>query len=76
MKQGARTAAYDGELRIEAYRFDGIMQPFPSRADGEVLDLRWKGFQQVSAIFPNCQENDSANFGEMGKRHRLFTENS
>ena len=30
MKKGARTAVYDDELRIEAYRFEGIVQPFPN----------------------------------------------
>ena len=30
MKQGTRAVVYDGELRIEAYRFEGVMQPFPN----------------------------------------------
>lgn len=30
MKNEIRTAAYDEELRIEAYRFEGIIQPFPN----------------------------------------------
>lgn len=30
MKRETRTAVYDEELRIEAYRFEGIMQPFPN----------------------------------------------
>ncbi len=29
MKKEVRTAAYDDELRIEAYRFEGFPQPFP-----------------------------------------------
>lgn len=29
MKKETRTAVYDEELRIEAYRFEGIAQPFP-----------------------------------------------
>lgn len=29
MRKGVRTAVYDDELRIEAYRFEGIVQPFP-----------------------------------------------
>ena len=28
MKKQTRTAVYDDELRIEAYRFEGIVQPF------------------------------------------------
>ncbi|MDO5351975.1 MAG: AraC family transcriptional regulator [Succinatimonas sp.] len=30
MKKDVRTVIYDDELRIEAYRFEGIMQPFPN----------------------------------------------
>lgn len=30
MKNEIRTAVYDHELRIEAYRFEGIIQPFPN----------------------------------------------
>ncbi|MDE7200107.1 MAG: AraC family ligand binding domain-containing protein, partial [Lachnospiraceae bacterium] len=30
MKKEIRTVVYDEELRIEAYRFEGIVQPFPS----------------------------------------------
>ena len=30
MKKQTRTVVYDDELRIEAYRFEGIMQPFPN----------------------------------------------
>ena len=28
MKKDVRTVVYDDELRIEAYRFEGIVQPF------------------------------------------------
>ena len=30
MKKEIRTVVYDEELRIEAYRFEGIVQPFPN----------------------------------------------
>lgn len=30
MKKEIRTVAYDDELRMEAYRFEGIVQPFPN----------------------------------------------
>lgn len=30
MKRETRTVVYDDELRVEAYRFEGIVQPFPS----------------------------------------------
>lgn len=29
MKRETRTVVYDDELRLEAYRFEGIVQPFP-----------------------------------------------
>jgi len=31
MRKEMRTVVYDDELRIEAYRFEGIVQPFPDR---------------------------------------------
>ena len=30
MKKEVRTVVYDDELHIEAYRFEGIVQPFPN----------------------------------------------
>ncbi len=30
MNKETRTVVYDDELRIEAYRFEGIVQPFPN----------------------------------------------
>jgi hypothetical protein len=30
MKKAIRTVVYDDRLRIEAYRFEGIVQPFPN----------------------------------------------
>ena len=30
MNKEIRTVVYDDELRIEAYRFEGIVQPFPN----------------------------------------------
>lgn len=30
MRKEIRTVVYDEELRMEAYRFEGIVQPFPS----------------------------------------------
>jgi quercetin dioxygenase-like cupin family protein len=30
MKKEVRTVVYDEQLRIEAYRFEGIVQPFPN----------------------------------------------
>jgi hypothetical protein len=30
MKKEVRTVVYDDQLRMEAYRFEGIVQPFPN----------------------------------------------
>ena len=30
MKKETRTAVFDEELRVEAYRFEGIVQAFPN----------------------------------------------
>ncbi|MDE6836773.1 MAG: AraC family ligand binding domain-containing protein, partial [Acutalibacter sp.] len=30
MKKEVRTVVYDDDLHIEAYRFEGIVQPFPN----------------------------------------------
>ena len=30
MKKETRTVVYDDELRLEAYRFEGLVQPFPN----------------------------------------------
>ena len=30
MRKETRTVVYDDELQIEAYRFEGIVQPFPN----------------------------------------------
>jgi AraC-like DNA-binding protein len=34
LKKETRTAVYDEELRMEAYRFEGIVQPFPNHFHG------------------------------------------
>ena len=30
MRKETKTVVYDEELRVEAYRFEGIVQPFPN----------------------------------------------
>ena len=30
MKKETKAVVYDGELRLEAYRFEGTQQPFPN----------------------------------------------
>ena len=37
MKKETRTVVYDDELRIEAYRFEGIVQPFPNHFHERVI---------------------------------------
>ncbi|BFL45608.1 AraC family ligand binding domain-containing protein [Lactonifactor longoviformis] len=39
MKKETRTVVYDDELRIEAYNFEGIVQPFPNHtiAKGDIV---------------------------------------
>ena len=34
MKKEVRTVVYDDELHIEAYRFEGLAQPFPNHFHG------------------------------------------
>ncbi len=37
MKKEIRTVVYDDALRIEAYRFEGIVQPFPNHFHDYVI---------------------------------------
>lgn len=37
MKRETRTVVYDDELRLEAYRFEGIVQPFPNHFHGHYV---------------------------------------
>jgi len=49
MKKETRTAVYDDELRIEAYRFEGIAQPFPNHFhDYYVIGLVEDGERMLS----------------------------
>lgn len=49
MKQGIRTVVYDQQLRLEAYRFQGIAQPFPSHFhEHYVLGLIEQGARRLS----------------------------
>lgn len=49
MRKERKTAVYDEELRIEAYRFEGIMQPFPNHFhDYYVLGLVESGQRVLS----------------------------
>ena len=56
MKQGTRTVVYDHRLRLEAYRFQGVAQPFPSHFhDYYVLGLVEQGARRLSC---GTQEHD------------------
>ncbi len=49
MKKETRTVVYDEELRIEAYRFEGIAQPFPNHFhDHYVIGFVEKGTRLLS----------------------------
>lgn len=49
MKKETRTVVYDDELRIEAYRFEGIAQPFPNHFhDYYVIGLVEDGERMLS----------------------------
>ena len=53
MKEETRTVVYDEELRIEAYRFEGIIQPFPSHFRQNYVERRFRslsnGFRSLPA---------------------------
>lgn len=51
MKKEIRTVVYDDELRMEAYRFEGIMQPFPSHFhEHYVIGIVEKGERILSCM--------------------------
>lgn len=55
MKKETRTVVYDDELRIEAYRFEGIVQPFPNHFHeyyviGFIADGLWNSTLQTGLI--------------------------
>ncbi len=56
MKQEIRTVVYDKQLRLEAYRFQGIMQPFPSHFHEYYV----VGFVERGERFLSCRSHDSA----------------
>ena len=54
MKKKTRTAVYDEELRVEAYRFEGIVQPFPSHFhEYYVIGIVERGIRELS-----CRERE------------------
>ena len=54
MKKETRTAVYDEELRIEAYRFEGIVQPFPNHFHGHYVI----GFVEAGQRVLFCRDSD------------------
>ncbi|MCM1161461.1 MAG: AraC family transcriptional regulator [Roseburia sp.] len=56
MKKETRTVVYDDELRLEAYRFEGIVQPFPSHFhEHYVIGIVEKGERVLS-----CRDREYA----------------
>lgn len=56
MKKEIRTVVYDDELGIEAYRFEGIVQPFPNHFHehyvmGVYREWRTPPFLQKSRVY-------------------------
>ncbi len=56
MKRETRTVYYDEELQIEAYRFEGIMQPFPIHFHSYYVI----GFIESGSRFLTCESVDYA----------------
>ena len=55
MRKEMRTVVYDDELRIEAYRFEGIVQPFPNHFhEHYVIGFVEDGQRVLSKLFRNC----------------------
>lgn len=49
MRKATKTAVYDDELRIEAYRFQGVVQPFPNHFHEDyVIGFVEKGERRLS----------------------------
>ena len=56
MGQGRRTAAYDDRLHIEAYRFEGILQPFPNHFHEHYVI----GYMEAGARSLSCKNREYA----------------
>lgn len=56
MKKGIRTAVYDDELHIEAYRFEGIVQPFPNHFHEYYVI----GFMETGERMLSCKNQEYA----------------
>lgn len=61
IKDERRSAVYDDELHLEAYRFEGIVQPFPAHFhEHYVLGLVERGASPFAAPQPPRGEIDAA----------------
>ena len=65
MKKEIRTIVYDESLRIEAYRFEGIVQPFPNHFHEHYVI----GFVESGERCLSCRNIDYV-IGHRGKRHK------
>lgn len=54
MQKEVRTVYYDNELHLEAYRFEGIVQPFPNHFH----DYYVIGFIEVGTRYLSCKNQD------------------
>jgi AraC-like DNA-binding protein len=54
MKKETRTAVYDHQLRLEAYRFEGVVQPFPNHFHGYYVI----GFVEQGARCLSCKNRE------------------
>ncbi len=54
MKKEVRTVVYDKELRLEAYRFEGIVQPFPNHFHEYYVI----GFMESGRRFLSCRNRE------------------
>lgn len=56
MKKETRTVVYDDELRMEAYRFEGIVQSFPSHSHEHYVI----GFVEKGERVLSCRDREYA----------------
>lgn len=61
MRKEIKTLVYDEELRLEAYRFEGMSKPFPNHFhDYYVIGLIEKGSAAYGAETGNTQSGQAA----------------
>ena len=71
MNKKIRTVVYDEELRIEAYRFEGIVQPFPNHFHAYLCD-RLYGVQAADALVQASEVHAAAGLFRPESFHELL----